>query len=326
MQMNQLEQAPEWLNYHHLRHFWMIARHRGITRAAGALRVSQSTLSEQLRELEEWLGQELFERRGRGLHLTDAGRVALEHAETIFSTGRELLARFRRTGESRTRVIRIGAVGPLSKNLQFDFIQPLLGDPRNQVVVVAGALDELVSQLREHTLDLVLSHIPLRADKEQTVFNHALGEVPVYLVGGARLTAPRGPFPRFLRDQALFLPSRQSQVRGDFDALLATARIEPRVSAEVDDMALLRLLALSGRGLALVSKIVVERELQSRQIGFMYRVPGLVERYFALTVRKRFANAWLEEMVENFRRRLREHAAGPGQVRAGARRSKPRRT
>jgi LysR family transcriptional activator of nhaA len=323
--MNQWADAPEWLNYHHLRHFWMIARHRGITRAAAALRISQSTLSEQLRELEEWLGQELFERRGRELRLTDAGRVALEHAETIFATGRELLARFRQTGDSRVRVIRIGAVGPLSKNLQFDFIQPLLGDPRNRVVVVAGALDELVRQLREHALDLVLSHIPLRADKEQTVFNHALGEVPVYLVGGARLRVPRASFPGFLRDQPLFLPSHQSQVRGDFDALLAAARIEPRVSAEVDDMALLRLLALSGRGLALVSKIVVERELQSRQIGFMHRVPGLVERYFALTVRKRFESAWLEEMIANFRRRLREHAAMPGQVRAGAPKARSRR-
>ena len=306
--MNSAFENPEWLNYHHLRHFWMIARHRSMTKAAEKLKISQSTLSEQLAELEEWLGQPLFDRRGRELHLTDAGRVALEHAETIYTTGHELITRFRQAGETRQRVLRIGAVGPLSKNLQFDFIQPLLADMQTKVVVVAGALDELMRQLHEHKVDLVLSNIPLRADQEQNVFNHLLGEVPVFLVGGKKLKLSPGKFPKFLKDVPLFLPSRQSDVRADFDLILANANIEPFVHAEVDDMALLRLLALSGEGLALVSKIVVERELQSRNIKFMLRVPGLFERYYALTVRKRLANAWLAEIVEAFRARLKELA------------------
>ncbi len=232
----------------------------------------------------------------------------MEHAETIFTTGHELITRFRQAGENRQRVLRIGAVGPLSKNLQFDFIQPILADTRTKVVVVAGALDELTRQLQEHKVDLVLSNIPLRADQEQNVFNHLLGEVPVFLVGGRKLKLSAGRFPRFLKDIPIFLPSRQSDVRADFDLILANAGIEPFIHAEVDDMALLRLLALSGEGLALVSKIVVERELQSRKIKFMQRVPGLAEKYYALTVRKRFQNAWLGEIVEAFRFRLKELA------------------
>jgi LysR family transcriptional activator of nhaA len=307
--MNSAFENPEWLNYHHLRHFWMIARHRSMTRAAEKLKISQSTLSEQLAELEAWLGQSLFDRRGRELHLTDAGRVALEHAETIFTTGHELMTRFRQSDQNRQRVLRIGAVGPLSKNLQFDFIQPILADTRTKVVVVAGALDELTRQLHEHKLDLVLSNIPLRADQENNVFNHLLGEVPVFLVGGKKLKVARPRFPQFLKDVPLFLPSRQSDVRADFDLMLANSGVEPFVHAEVDDMALLRLLALSGEGLALVSKIVVERELQSSKIKFMLRVPGLAEKYYALTVRKRFQNTWLAEIVEAFRARLKELAA-----------------
>ena len=306
--MNSAFENPQWLNYHHLRHFWMIARHRSVTRAAEKLKISQSTLSEQLAELEDWLGEALFERRGRELHLTDAGRVALEHAETIFTTGHELITSFRQSGETRQRVLRIGAVGPLSKNLQFDFIQPILADTRTKVVVVAGALDELIRQLQEHKVDLVLSNIPMRADQEHNVFNHLLGEVPVFLVGGRKMKLSAGKFPKYLKNVPLFLPSRQSDVRADFDLILANAGIEPFVHAEVDDMALLRLLALSGEGLALVSKIVVERELQSRKIKFMQRVPSLTERFYALTMRKRFANAWLAEIVENFRRRLRDLA------------------
>jgi len=304
--MNAAFENPEWLNYHHLRHFWMIARHRSMTRAAAKLKISQSTLSEQLAELEDWLGEPLFERRGRELHLTDAGRVASEYAETIFTTGHELITRFRQSGKTQQRVLRIGAVGPLSKNLQFDFIQPILADTRTKVVVVTGALDELTKQLQEHKVDLVLSNIPLRADQEQNVFSHLLGEVPVFLVGGKQLKLAHPKFPQLLKDIPLFLPSRQSDVRADFDLLLANAGVEPYVHAEVDDMALLRLLALSGEGLALVSKIVVERELQSQRIKFMLRVPGLAEKYYALTVRKRFQNAWLGEIVDAFRTRLKE--------------------
>ena len=307
--MNAAFENPEWLNYHHLRHFWMIARHRSVTRAAAKLKISQSTLSEQLAELEDWLGEPLFERRGRALHLTDAGRVASEYAETIFTTGHELITRFRQSGKAQQRVLRIGAVGPLSKNLQFDFIQPILADTRTKVVVIAGALDELTRHLLEHKVDLVLSNIPLRADQEQNVFNHLLGEVPVFLVGGKQLRLPHPKFPQLLKDIPLFLPSRQSDVRADFDLLLANAGVEPFVHAEVDDMALLRLLALSGQGLALVSKIVVERELQSSKIKFMRRVPGLAEKYYALTIRKRFPNAWLAEIVAAFRARLKELAA-----------------
>ena len=307
--MNSAFENPEWLNYHHLRHFWMIAKHRSMTKAATKLKISQSTLSEQLAELEDWLGQPLFDRRGRELHLTAAGRVALEHAETIYTTGHELITRFRQSGETRQRMLRIGAVGPLSKNLQFDFIQPLLADMQTKVVVVSGALDELTRQLHEHKVDLVLSNIPLRGDQDHNVFNHLLGEVPVFLVGGKKLKLSPGKFPKLLNDVPLFLPSRQSDVRTDFDLILANAGVEPFVHAEVDDMALLRLLALSGEGLALVSKIVVERELQSRNIKFMLRVPGLAEKFYALTVRKRFANAWLGEIVQIFRARLKELAA-----------------
>lgn len=309
--MNSAFEKPEWLNYHHLQHFWMIAKHRSMTRAAEVLNISQSTLSQQLAELEGSLGQPLFERRGRQLVLSAPGRMAMEYADTIFSTGHELVTRFRQSGNNRQKILRIGAVGPLSKNVQFDFIQPLLAESGTRVVVVAGALAEMTRQLEDHKLDLVLSNIPVRADQEQNVFNHLLGEVPVFLVGGKKLKVPHGRFPLLLAQVPLFLPSLQSDVRAEFDLILSVAGIEPFVQAEVDDMALLRLLALSGEGLALVSKIVVERELQSREIKYMLRVPGLVEKYFALTVRKRFENAWLAEIVQVFRARLKALSASP---------------
>lgn len=303
--MKSIESLPEWLNYHHLRHFWVIARYGHLTRAAEALHISPSTLSEQLAELEGWLGQKLFERRRRELALTEGGRVALAHAETIFNTGRELMGWFRQSGgERQPKTLRLGAVGPLSKNLQYDFIQPLLADAQITVVVEAGSLEDLAQRLREHRLDLVLSNFPILGDQAAGIFNHLLGEVPVFLVGSKGGKFPHTSFPRCLQNVPLFLPSRQSKVRTDFDLILAKAGMEPQIHAEVDDMALLRLLALSGQGLALVSKIVVERELESRQIRYLRKVPGLTEIFYALTVRRKFSDDWLAGVVDTFRRRL----------------------
>lgn len=301
----------EWLNYHHLRHFWVIARRRSLTQAARDLNISQSTLSQQLRELEEWLEEPLFERRGRQLHLTEGGRVALEHAETIFQTGRELLDRFRRRHQQQKPRLRLGAVGPLSKNLQYDFIEPLLSTHQARIEVISGPLNTLVHRLQEHSLDLVLSNIPLRADQEANVFNHPLGEMPVFLAGRYQPATSKRRFPDWLQDVPLFLPSRQSHVRADFDLMLNEAGVEADVLAEVDDMALLRLLALSGQGLALVSAIVVERELNSRQLRTIQRVPGLTEKFYAITVRRRFDNPWIEEVVRSFRQRLKAIAEMP---------------
>lgn len=310
--MPDTKEAFEWLNYHHLRHFWVIARRRSLTQAARDLNISQSTLSQQLKELEAWLEQPLFERRGRQLHLTEGGRIALEHAETIFQTGNELLDRFRRRHRQQKPVLRIGAVGPLSKNLQYDFIEPLLAGEQARVVVISGQLDGLVEELQAHSLDLVLSNIPLRTDQEANGYNHLLGEMPVFLAGRMKAPASRRRFPMWLRDVPLFLPTRQSHVRADFDQLLAGADIEPNIQAEVDDMALLRLLALSGKGLALVSAIVLERELNTRKLTQVHRVPGLSEKFYAITVRRRFGNPQIEEVVRSFRERLKAIAELPG--------------
>jgi LysR family transcriptional activator of nhaA len=301
----------EWLNYHHLRHFWVIARRRSLTRAARDLNISPSTLSQQLGCLEDWLQQPLFERRGRELHLTEGGRMALEYAEIIFRTGNELLDRLRRRHLPPTPVLRIGAVGPLSKNLQYDFIEPLLSGRKARVLVVSGPLDSLIGKLREHLLDLVLSNIPMRTDQEVGVFNHSLGEMPVFLAGRQKATCQERPFPQCLEGVSLFLPTQQSHVRADFDLLLAEAGVEPDIAAEVDDMALLRLLALSGHGLALVSAIVLERELNSKMLRSVFRVPGLSEKFYAITLRRRFADPWLEEVVQSFRQRLKVLAQLP---------------
>ena len=105
------------LNYHHLRYFRAVAHDGNLTRAASRMNLSQSALSAQIRALEARLGHALFERRGRALHLTEAGRIALDHADAIFAAGAELVETLRTEGRAR-RAVRVGALATLSRNFQ----------------------------------------------------------------------------------------------------------------------------------------------------------------------------------------------------------------
>lgn len=239
--------------------------------------------------------------------LTDAGRAVLDHADAIHESGAELLDLFRRPGaQKKRRALRVGAVAPLSKNLQFDFIEPLLTRPDAAISVSAGSFDDLLVRLRSHDLDVVLSEAPAPPGGAPDVFNQVLGEVPAYLVGRMRKLDLSKGFPACLKGVPLFLPARHTPLREQFELLLAQAGVESEVRGEVDDMALLRLLALSGKGLALTSAIVVERELDSDRLRQVIPLPGLSVRFHAVTVRRRLPNPWIEEIVSGIQERIRK--------------------
>ena len=154
------------LNYHHLYYFWQVAKSGHLTRTAEALHVSQSSLSQQIRQLEERLGQALFIREGRQLHLSEAGRMAFDYAETIFTQGEELSALFAEGGHAHREVVRVGAVATLSRNFQEGFVRPLLGRDDLDLILQSGGLDDLLRRLSAHKLDVVLSNQPVRGDSE----------------------------------------------------------------------------------------------------------------------------------------------------------------
>lgn len=275
-----------WLNYHHLQYFRAIVSEGGITRAAEKLHLSQSTLSAQLKQLETSLGEKLFEREGRSLVLTKAGQVALDYAEQIFKAGDELRAWFAQSQPSGLRSIRVGALSPLSKNLQFEMLRPLILAGEIHVQVVEGEMQDLMDRLRRYQIDLLLTNLPPGGTDAEHSHIHLLGEMPVYLVGRPPFKIPQKPFPDWLEGIPLILPSRRSAVRIEFDAILASNGIQQRVQAEVDDMALLRLLALTGAGLALVPEIGVKFELEDKKLLRIEKIECLKERFYAITTNR----------------------------------------
>ena len=285
------------LNLHHLRLFRAVARDGTLTGAARQLNLSQSALSTQLRALEASLGHDLFERRGRGLVLTEAGRIALDHAEAIFRTADDLTATLRESGRAR-RALRVGALATLSRNFQMQFLRPLIGRADVEVVLRAGSQDELLRGLEGLALDVVLTNLAPARDAASPWLVHPIDEQPVGLIGTpTRVGLAPGPLKALLQTQPLILPTRETALRAAFDALAARLEVSPVVAAEVDDMAMIRLLARADAGLAIIPPIVVRDELAAGTLVEAARLDGIGESFIAVTLHRRFPNPLLAEVL-----------------------------
>jgi LysR family transcriptional activator of nhaA len=286
------------LNYNHLRYFWAVAREGNLTRTAAKLLVSQSALSIQIKKLEIQLGHDLFERTGRQLLLTEAGRIAFDHAETIFAGGAELLARLKGHPEQRRSILRVGALATLSRNFQIGFLRPLLARDDVEVIVRSGSTAHLLQSLEAHRLDVVLVNVAPARDAATPWISHPIAEQPVSLIGTPARIGKGGELAKLLEREPLVLPTMESSVRVGFDALLDRMGISVRIAAEVDDMAMMRLLAREDIGLAVVPPIVVKDELASGLLMEVAQLPQLSETFFAVTLTRRFPNPLLRQLIE----------------------------
>lgn len=288
------------LNFKHLRYFWAVAHAGNLTRAAEQLFVSQSALSIQIRKLEEWLGHDLFDRQGKRLVLTEAGRIALDHADHIFGAGEELVSTLKR-GEAQSRqTLRVGALSTLSRNFQSKFLEPLFDRERLLVVVRSGNQSTLLEALENHDLDVVLSNVAPARDSGRAWLTHALAEQPVSLIGTPRRAGEERDTATLLASHPLIVTTMENSIRIGFDALCDRLGVQPDLRAEVDDMALIRVLARADLGLAVIPPIVVRDELASGQLVELAQLGELTETFYAISIRRSFPNPLLDELLDDF--------------------------
>jgi LysR family transcriptional activator of nhaA len=287
-----------FLNYHHLRYFRAIANEGVLTRAAEHLGISQSALSVQLGKLEDSLGQKLFSREHKTLVLTEAGKLVLDYAESIFRTGEELMDTLQHRSIGKRQVVRIGAVATMSRNFQLEVVRPLLDRPDVELVLRSGSLRDLLTQLEAHTIDLILSNLPVRRDAETGWHCHLLAEQPVSLVARRTRQQKRFRFPEDLRTKPVFLPSLDSNLRVAFDLLMEQAGVRPIIAGEVDDMAMLRLLARETHALTLVPTVVVKDELKAGVLVERYRFPQIKKSFYAITPKRQFPNHFVQRLIK----------------------------
>ena len=279
----------EWLNYHHLYYFWLAAKEGGVSRAAKKLRLAQPTVSGQLRAVGESLGGVLFERRGRGLVLTELGTTVYRHADEIFSIGRDLLDAAKGRSSGRLQRLVVGISDFLPKLVVYRMLEPALHMPEPlRVVCREDTSERLVAALGSHELDLVLTDSPLAPSSGTRAFNHLLGESGTTLFAAPKLAAKMSrTFPRSLDGLPFVMPAENSVMRRELEGWLDSHDLHPLVVAEVDDSALIKVLGQSGAGVFAGPTVIEAEILGQYAVKVVGRVPALKERYFAISLERR---------------------------------------
>ncbi len=294
------------LNYNHLLYFWTVAREGSIARASETLHLTPQTISGQLKLLEESVGEALFNRVGRGLALTDTGRIVNQYADEIFSLGAELTHRIKSKSPGNATVFNVGIVNSLAKLIAHRILEPALSlaDPI-RLICWEGDLEKLLADLSIHRLDLVVSDRPIPAGLSVKAYNHSLGESSVSFFCRRRDARKyANGFPNSLNDAPMLLPLEGSSMRRSIDDWFDRKNLAPRVIAEFDDSALLKAFGEAGNGVFPAPTAIaeeIEHMYGARSIGTASNVN---ETYVAISPERRLKHPAVLEITRSARSSL----------------------
>lgn len=296
----------EWLNYHHLLYFWMVAREGSVTRASSELRLAQPTISTQIRMLEEALGEKLFVRQGRSLVLTDVGREAYRYADEIFALGREMLDVIKNRAPGRALRFAVGIADVLPKLVVYRLLEPVrrLAQPVH-IVCREGKPEPLLAELAIHKLDLVLADAPVGANTSVRAFHHLLGECGVtFFAKGPLAKRYRRGFPQSLSGAPLLLPVEGSVLRRSLAQWFDAEGIRPEVVSEFEDGALLKAFGAAGDGVFPVPSVIEDEVRRQYDVQIVGRVDAVRERFYAVSHERRLKHPAVVAVCDAAREKL----------------------
>jgi LysR family transcriptional activator of nhaA len=294
----------EWMNYHHLLYFWVVAREGSITRAAEVLNLTQPTISAQLQSLEDSLSEKLFERSGRKLALTEMGRVVFRYADEIFSLGRELRDVVRGRPASKLPKLVVGVADVVPKLVAFRLVQPAFRLPQPvEVILREDSPSRLLGQLAVHELDLVISDSPIAAGAGVKAYNHLLGESSVSFFGSAdQAKALRKGFPKSLESVPTLLPATGAESRRTLDHFFERIDIRPHVVAEFEDSALMKIFGEAGMGVFPAPTAIAKEITSQYGVSLIGTIDEIRERYYVISPERKIKHPAVAAITESGRR------------------------
>jgi LysR family transcriptional activator of nhaA len=296
----------EWLNYHHLLYFWVVAREGSISKATKLLRLAQPTISGQIRTLEDQLGEKLFQRQGRNLVLTEMGRVVYRYAGEIFTLGNELLDVVKGRPTGRPVRFVVGLAGAVPKLVAHRLLEPALRLPESiRIVCQEDRSDRLLAELSVHALDLVISDAPIGPHVNVRAFNHLLGECGVTFFGTPELAkAHRRRFPQSLDGAPILIPTEGTSLRRALESWFEREGVRPDIVAEFEDSALLKVFGQAGRGL-FAGPTAIEREICGQyEVRVVGRSDAVRERFYAISMERKLKHPAVLAITEAARSTL----------------------
>lgn len=294
------------LNYHHLLYFWTVAKEGSLTEGARKLHLTPQTISSQLRMLEDALEEQLFDRSGRHLTMTEIGRIVFDYADDIFALGRELTDAVKGQPIGRPLRLVIGVADVLPKLVAHRLIEPALHlEEEVQIKCLEDKTERLLAHLAVHELDVVLSDAPIPSTANIRAFNHMLGECGVTIMAAPTLIPRyRKGFPQSLHNAPFLLPTEGTTLRRSLAQWFDQIGVHPRFVGEFEDSALLKVFGQAGSGVFAVPSVVtreVQRQYQVRKIG---EADGIIERFYALSVERKIRHPAVAAICDAARRAL----------------------
>lgn len=277
------------LNFKHLRYFWTVAKSGSISRASVQLHVTPQSISGQLSELENALGAKLFQRVGRGLEITDAGRRILSYAEEIFTLGDELLDVARDQNTTATRPFRIGVADSVPKSVTYRVVEPVLHIKEPvRLICREGRLLALLGDLAVHRLDMVIADKPMPTNINVRAYNHLLGASDLTVFGSATLAQSlQGKFPALLHNAPFLLPGESTAIRPTLEQWFESQQVRPRIVGEFDDGALLKAFGQGGTGLFVAPTAIADYVCRQYGVRTIGRIDSVIEDLYAITTERR---------------------------------------
>lgn len=290
----------KWLNYHHLYYFQIIAREGGIAKAAEKLRLGQPTLSTQLRQLEESLGHLLFERSNRTLVLTEAGKVTLEYADSIFRAGNELMQVLDDKFFSDRTDVKFGALDSVPKRLLLTLLEAALKEGNCTVSLLEGNGDDLIREMLSHRIDLMISNYPPAASEAGKFYSRSVAKVPVGVFGAPKYASLRKGFPKSVEGQPFVLPTAHSKLRHDLDHYFLLNKLRILPIAETQDTSVQKLLGIEGYGLIPLPEFTTQDLIKEKKLVKIGVLPGVNEEFWLTSVQRKIENPIAAKVMKSF--------------------------
>jgi LysR family transcriptional regulator, transcriptional activator of nhaA len=296
----------DWLNYHHLLYFWVVAREGGLVPAGKALRLSHPTLSTQIHTLEDRLGEKLFMKVGRRLVLTETGRTVFRYADEIFSLGRELVDTVQGRSTGQPLRLTVGITDVVPKLVVRRLLEPALAQPLPiRLICREDSYEKLLTALALHEIDIVIADAPVPPGHSVRAFSHVLGETGVSFFAVPALVRAHGKnFPRSMDGAPMLLPLENLTLRRSLNQWFERNHVKPKIVAEFEDSALLKDFGSSGLGIFAAPTVVQEEVSRQYGVKVLGHADQVHEQYYAISGSRRLENPAVLAITDSARHTL----------------------
>lgn len=289
-----------WINYHHLFYFKTIAEEGTVSKAAEKLRLGQPTLSAQLKQFEDAIGVQLFERHHKKLVLTEQGRVALEYARGIFQMGAEMMEAVHDRLKPAKPFLTIGALDNVPKGAVLQLVKAALKISPCQITLIEGRQSELIGELSAHKIDLLLTNFLPVATEARGLFHRLITKKSVAIFGTPKFRELRKGFPKSISGKPFILPTYDSKLRYDIDHWAKANDVEFDIVIESQDIAVKKLMAANGIGLIPTASHTVTKLMLNGDLVEIGQLDGVEEQLLLVSAERKIANPVAAMLMKNF--------------------------